>query len=208
MSEAEQVATIRRILALPKNADPFAILGLDVTTKKPTTTTGGADEASATASSSAAVEEEVTYATVKKAYRRISLLLHPDKCSVPKGTDAFSVVDIAYKRLPDEQSVERFKVQIQRKIMKEEQDRKRQEEAMRESREAKAGSVQSYAGLTVAQRKQLVLDAADESRREFNARRGEEIQRKQAAVRERNEKDETLSTAIADQQQQWSDLGF
>jgi len=38
---------------------------------------------------------------IKKKYRLISILVHPDKCKLPKAGDAFAVVDKAYKTLQD-----------------------------------------------------------------------------------------------------------
>ena len=217
MTEAEQIATVKRILALPKTIDPFTILGIDIaklTTVKSRGEVAGETEegVGATSSSNAATDdaEEISHTTVKKAYRRISLLLHPDKCSVPRGTDAFSVVDRAYKMLPDEPSVERFKVQLRRKAEREEQARQRQVEAERQARQSKANGtpINSLAGLSVAQRKQIVLEAADEQRREANARKADDIQRRQAALRQKTERDTAISDSISSQQQQWADLGL
>jgi len=38
---------------------------------------------------------------MKKKYRMLSILLHPDKCKLPKAAEAFTVLDKAYKTLQD-----------------------------------------------------------------------------------------------------------
>ncbi len=39
---------------------------------------------------------------VRTAYRKLSLLVHPDKCSHPQAKDAFEIVNAASKQLQDE----------------------------------------------------------------------------------------------------------
>jgi DnaJ family protein C protein 8 len=44
---------------------------------------------------------ESTDEEIKKQYRQLSLLIHPDKCSDPKASDAFHILETAYKTLQD-----------------------------------------------------------------------------------------------------------
>jgi len=75
-----------RQLGAPKEADAYAIMGLEPDCK-------GVD--------------------VKKRYMRLSLLIHPDKCSHPQAQHAFQTVSKASKELqvcpaPSHQYASRF----------------------------------------------------------------------------------------------------
>ncbi|CCW60245.1 unnamed protein product [Phytomonas sp. EM1] len=77
MSESEQASEIRRLLdSQVKKSDPFAILKLDI--------------------------ETCEASDVNKAYRRIALHLHPDKCKLPYAAEAFHVAEKAHKLLSQE----------------------------------------------------------------------------------------------------------
>jgi DnaJ homolog subfamily C member 8 len=74
MSEEQQAAEISRLLACEaKKASPFEFLQLDIATCELT--------------------------DVNRAYRRIALLLHPDKCSLPNASDAFHAAEKVHKSL-------------------------------------------------------------------------------------------------------------
>ena len=44
-------------------------------------------------------------ASIKKAYKKLALLLHPDKCSAAGGEDAFKAVSGAFKNLESEEVI-------------------------------------------------------------------------------------------------------
>ena len=69
---ADKQSPLRRLLGAPKEADSYAIMGLEPDAK-------GAD--------------------VKRRYMRLSLLIHPDKCSHPQAQHAFQAVSKASKVL-------------------------------------------------------------------------------------------------------------
>lgn len=77
MSEQEQASEIRRLLDCQhKNSSPFTVLQLDIAT--------------------------CTVGDVNKSFRRIALLLHPDKCKLPHASDAFHVAERVHKSLSQE----------------------------------------------------------------------------------------------------------
>jgi len=83
MSQAQ--SEIDRLLAFPAGrASPFAILGLDI---------AGCE-----------------ISDVNKAFRKIALLLHPDKCHLPSAGDAFHVAEKAHKLLSNENVLTRLKL--------------------------------------------------------------------------------------------------
>ena len=59
-----------------------------------------------------------------KLFRSKSLLVHPDKCKLPKTSDAFHILDKAYKAVADESAFNKLKVAFQRRKDKEEADAK------------------------------------------------------------------------------------
>ena len=61
-----------RVLGAPKEGDAYALMGL---------------------------EPDARGADVKKRYMRLSLLIHPDKCSHPQAQRAFQAVSKASKQL-------------------------------------------------------------------------------------------------------------
>ena len=69
---ADKHTHLRRLLGAPKEADAYAVMGLEPDAK-------GAD--------------------VKRRYMRLSLLIHPDKCSHPQAQHAFQAVSKASKEL-------------------------------------------------------------------------------------------------------------
>lgn len=48
------------------------------------------------------LRNDATPEEIKKQYRKVSLLVHPDKCSHPLSSDAFKVIQSANKNLQDE----------------------------------------------------------------------------------------------------------
>lgn len=77
---------------------------------------------------------EATEEEIKKAYRSISLLVHPDKCSDPRSYDCFHVIEAAYKTLKD---VEKRKVY--QRVMREARERTDFERKKENKRRTKIG---------------------------------------------------------------------
>ena len=46
---------------------------------------------------------DATYEDVRRAYRKVSLMVHPDKCRHPRSKDAFEIIGHAQKELLDEE---------------------------------------------------------------------------------------------------------
>lgn len=46
---------------------------------------------------------DATLEDIKRQYRKVSLMVHPDKCKHPRAKDAFEVIGAAYKDLQDEE---------------------------------------------------------------------------------------------------------
>lgn len=77
MSEEQQAAEITRLLACEaRKASPFEFLQLDIATCE--------------------------LSDVNRQYRKIALLLHPDKCSLPNASDAFHAAEKVHKSLSQE----------------------------------------------------------------------------------------------------------
>jgi len=62
---------------------------------------------------------------IEKAYRKLSLLVHPDKCALPNGKDAFSILDNAKKSIPDEGVLQKLKIAHKRRMEKAEEESRR-----------------------------------------------------------------------------------
>lgn len=94
MSEVDQAKEIRRLLDCEqKKLSPFVVLNLDIAT--------------------------CTLDDVNKAFRRIALLLHPDKCKLPRCGDAFHVAEKAHKLLGQEVVLAQLKAADTRRREKE-----------------------------------------------------------------------------------------
>jgi DnaJ family protein C protein 8 len=52
---------------------------------------------------------DATQEEVKRQYRKISLLIHPDKCKHPKATDAFELLGNANSQLANEDFMREFR---------------------------------------------------------------------------------------------------
>lgn len=90
MSEAQQAAEIERLLACEaRKASPFEFLQLDIATCELT--------------------------DVNRQYRKIALLLHPDKCQLLNATDAFHAAEKVHKSLSQEAVFYHLKRAFQKK---------------------------------------------------------------------------------------------
>lgn len=77
---------------------------------------------------------EATDLEIKKKFRELSLMVHPDKCKHPKAADAFSMVERAYKMLVDSE-----KRRIYQRIMREARERVEIEREKENKKRAKEG---------------------------------------------------------------------
>lgn len=64
------------------------------------------------------LEQEANDAEIKKRFRMISILIHPDKCKHEKAPDAFHVLEQAYKTLMDPE-----KRRMYQRVMREARER-------------------------------------------------------------------------------------
>jgi len=62
--------------------------------------------------------EKCNVEDIKKVYRKLTLVVHPDKCSDERAADAFGKIDKAYKILSDPATLQRFREAAQRKRMR------------------------------------------------------------------------------------------
>lgn len=109
MSELDQRKEIERLLShRGKNANPFNVLVLDM--------------------------ENCETEQVNKSFRRIALLLHPDKCSLANATDAFHVAERAHKMLSNESVLAHLKRAYHKKKQDEESRSTQDDYAPRSSR--------------------------------------------------------------------------
>lgn len=164
---------IARIMACVKNkADTFAILGLDI--------------------------EICAFPDIAKKYRRIVVLIHPDKCKLPHASDAFTVVEKAYRAIPDEGILNRLKVAYQKK---KEREAKLKVEA--EKRQANGGGSGGAAtsgvvdnNLSKEERMAKMKAAAREDEYLEAARRAHEAALKKSRHEKRQAEDAVIAAAL------------
>jgi len=118
---------------------------------------------------SEASEEEI-----RKQARSISILIHPDKCKDPRSSDAFHLVDTAYKTLMDAE-----KRKIYQRIMREARERTEFERKKENKRRVKAGLVELPEDTFENQYKEMCQKLFDEiEERKNHYQRTEESQKK------------------------------
>ncbi|KAG5506941.1 hypothetical protein JIQ42_07660 [Leishmania sp. Namibia] len=132
MSEAQQAAEIARLLACEaRKASPFEFLQLDIATCE--------------------------LNDVNRQYRRIALLLHPDKCHLSSAADAFHAAEKVHKSLSQESIFYHLKRAHQRQ-----QDRLAEEGTSgtaTASRTVPAAASSSGAGVTAGQKRAREMEA-------------------------------------------------
>ena len=79
------------------------------------------------------LDKEATDEEVRKSFKQLSLLLHPDKCKDPRAGDCFTIVEQSYKTLLDNE-----KKKIYQKIMREAWERTEYERQRENKRREKA----------------------------------------------------------------------
>ena len=84
------------------------------------------------------LDKEATDEEVRKAFKSMSLIIHPDKCKDPRASDCFTIIEQSYKTLQDGE-----KKKIYQKIMREAWERTEYERQRENKRREKA----SMAGL-------------------------------------------------------------
>jgi DnaJ family protein C protein 8 len=72
------------------------------------------------------INHDATEEEIKKQYRQLSMLVHPDKCQESKASDAFHVLETAYKTLQDAEKKKFFQRIIREAKERVEIDRKKE----------------------------------------------------------------------------------
>eukprot|EP00744_Colponema_vietnamica_P022184 GILI01031837.1.p1 GENE.GILI01031837.1~~GILI01031837.1.p1 ORF type:complete len:235 (-),score=54.89 GILI01031837.1:79-783(-) len=224
---------IDRLSSLAATADPFSILGIEVFRVKPdasttATTTRTADppptareEASQPQKASAAPPKgpsddyerlKVEHTDVRKAYRRLSLLLHSDKCSIEGAADALLRVSKAYEMLPTEATVERFIMQLERIKKRDIENRKRLQQA-EEDRKRKIASgaptgngIANFSTMSVTQRIAAIAEQERKERSDELTRKADAIAKRQTEDRQRAEDNKERGATLAKQAAEWSNM--
>lgn len=173
--QQQQEEEIKRILACEaKKADPFTILGLDI--------------------------ETCEFPEIAKRYRKIVVLIHPDKCKLPRSGDAFKIVEKAYRTVPDEGILQRLKIAHTRKKereMKLAQDKQQQQTSQATNNGANLSKEERLERMRAAAREESTLEAT---------RRAEEAARKKARLEKKAADDAILSAALEKQIQEERNL--
>jgi DnaJ family protein C protein 8 len=94
-----------------------------------------------------------------KVFRSKSLLVHPDKCKLPGASDAFHVLDKAYKTAADEASFNKLKTAFRRKKEKEAADAKAREQAREQALREVVPEAERVKRLREAEEHEFVLEA-------------------------------------------------
>ena len=80
------------------------------------------------------LDKEATDEEIRKSFKMLSLVLHPDKCQDPRATDCFAIVEQSYKTLLDGE-----KRKIFQKIMREAWERTEYDRERENKKRVKAG---------------------------------------------------------------------
>lgn len=166
-------AEIDRVMQCTKNkADNFKILDLDIKTCE--------------------------FPDIAKRYRKIVVLIHPDKCKLPNAADAFTVVEKAYRSIPDENILNRLKLAASKK---EEREQKLKADAAK--RAATGGGSSSGTGGLVDEsnlsKEERIAKAREDARENEYleaARRGQEAALKKARHEKKQAEDAIIAAAL------------
>ncbi len=170
-TEEVQQAEITRLLALVDTSEPWPILEVDI--------------------------ETCAFDDVKKSYRKKAHLIHPDRCQLPKGKEAFHVLDAAYQKVASEETFKRFKLKHEKAKL-----RKKQNEEMKAANKGAVDPADvednSPAAVAMRQREQAVL----------RAQREEEVRHDRKRRREEEEaKNNALNDHLHKLRSEWVDFG-
>jgi DnaJ homolog subfamily C member 8 len=174
-------AEIDRVMHCTKHkADHFTILGLDIATCE--------------------------FTDIAKRYRKIVVLIHPDKCKLAHASDAFTVVEKAYRAIPDEGILNRLKIAFERK--KEREEKLKQEAEKRKASGASSGTsgLVHHDGLTKEERLEKMKSAAREDAYLEAARRAQEAALKKARHEKKQSDDSVIAAALQRQIDEEKDL--
>jgi DnaJ family protein C protein 8 len=80
------------------------------------------------------LDKEATDEEIRKSFKAMSLLLHPDKCKDPRGPDCFTIIEQSYKTLLDPE-----KRKVFQKIMREAWERTEYDRQKENKRREKVG---------------------------------------------------------------------
>lgn len=94
---------------------------------------------------------------IKKAYRNLTLILHPDRCSDERAKDAFFIVDQAYKTVTDPE-----KKKVYMRIMHEAKERTNFERNQENKKRLKQGLVELPQDTFDSQFKEILKKIFDE----------------------------------------------
>lgn len=153
-----------------KAADPFSILGLDIDTCE--------------------------FPDIAKRYRKIVLLLHPDKCKLPNAAEAFKIVEKAYRTIPDEGILQRLKIAHQRK---KEREAKLKNEAAARAAKGSSGNLSGgvdNSNLSKEERIEQMRQATREDEAMEAARKAQEAAAKKAKHEKKLADDAALSAVL------------
>ena len=84
------------------------------------------------------VPRDATPTTIKKRTRRLSLLVHPDKCDLPQAAEAFDIVHTAERVLMDAREVRKHQEELKRKRERDELSRQQAQTQERHQKRQKA----------------------------------------------------------------------
>ncbi len=141
----------------------------------------------------------VEFSAFTKIFRTKSLLVHPDKCKLPRAADAFHILDKAYKGVADESAFNKLKVAFQRKKDKEEADAK-----------ARAAAKAKSATEVLSEEERVKRLRADEELEfELEARRkGDEAQAKKARTEASKAAQAEKADLLKQEAAAWQSLRF
>lgn len=169
-------AEVQRLLQCQKeNADPFTILKVDLAT--------------------------CTVDDVSKSFRKIVVLVHPDKCKIDQAGTAFHVAEKAYRTLEVESNILRLREAAARKAKKEEAMRARRAAANSHSGDPATDS--TTASLNPQERREaLKRDRLQETQLEA-ARLAEETEAKRRRVEQQRAEQTEMAAELKRQAEEW-----
>lgn len=167
---------VARLLQCQKEgADPFKILKVDIAT--------------------------CTVDDVAKTFRKIVVLVHPDKCKLPQAADAFHVAEKAYRLLEVEKNILRLRQAAERKTQTADRIR-RASAAAASSNSSTTASSHDVEMTTEERRTAMKRDRLHEAQLEA-ARLAEESDNKRRRVEEQREQQANMAVELKRQAEEW-----